>query len=651
MSPRVRQLDRALFGSVLAIALAAGTALFWPSIEQGLFADDYVAMAMLEGAFAAPRGPLDLFDFADGTRADVAAVQRLGSVPWWAPPDFRVSFMRPLSSLLWHVDRALFGSWLAGYHLHSIAAWMLLVVCAAALYRALLPAPIALLALPLFAIDHSLHFPTIWLSNRGGLYAIALGILGLLCHVRGRETADARRAVRLRVASACLFGVGLAFGEWAFPMLGYALAYELLQTSDSVRSRALALAPLALLGSLFLVLRAALGYGARGSGAYVDPGDETAAFLFAMLGRVPVFVADMLFNVPTSYWDHGSSWRNWALQLELISPRLWTRLPEWRAFHFAIGIAACALLAAVVRSSLRRLDAPQRARMKILLVGALFALVPVVGSFPSTRLTIAAFLGIAPWVALVIVQLAQRAFALAGKRVAGFALAYGAIVVILAAHLVHPLTEPIGPMIDNQRATGAWVARAPLDRARVADQHVYLLTSAEFTTTFFFAYIWAAHGGPMPRSVMPLIAAPVALDIARTGDKTLAIRTLGGPLLSSSQEHMFRASSLSARVKQQMRAQGITVTILRTIGGEPYSVELAFERSLDAPSEVLLITTPRGFERFEPPPVGEEKRIPRAPGPSWPGLEHARLVEEIGPLPKALSFAPVSYVLGFDPDA
>ena len=122
-----------------AAILAFGVWSFWPTLELGLAADDYMAVAVAEGRFAAPRDRLDVFNFAGGSAADVQATQRLGSLPWFAPQQLRFSFLRPLSSALWWVDRALFGDALWAYHVHSIALWVLLALAASALYRRLLP--------------------------------------------------------------------------------------------------------------------------------------------------------------------------------------------------------------------------------------------------------------------------------------------------------------------------------------------------------------------------------------------------------------------------------------------------------------------------------------------------------------------------------
>jgi hypothetical protein len=652
---RMRPSPRTLLQlAVLCATLIAGLSLFWPSLNQGVFADDYVAIAMMDGTFAAPRGSLDLFNFASGNPADVTAVKRLGSVPWWAPRDFRVSFMRPLSSALWHVDRALFGTWYAGYHLHSLLAWALLAVSAALLYRTLLPAGIALIALPIFALDHSLHFPTVWLSNRGGLYATALGALALVCHVRGRE-----REPRYLGLSALLWAVALAFGEWAFPMLAYVLAYELFDHGsalgddprrDSIRMRLLGLAPAATLGLVFVVLRAKLGYGATGSGAYVDPADETGLFIGALIGRVPVFVGDMMFNVSSAWWDHGSPWRQTFLDLELISPELWGRMPYWRFFHTLIGFGACALVAVLYGILVRKRPALERKRLTFLLVGGLMSLVPVVGSFPSTRLTMAAFIGVAPLIAAALAALLARAYRMCTRSAVHAAFAYVAACGIVALHGIAPLTERIGLMIDNHRTTAQWVGRAPLDPERVRDQRVYLLASTEFTTTFFFAYIWAAQDKPVPKSVQPLVAAPYAFDVERTGPSTLIIQTLGGGLLTSSQEHMFRSRLVPARVGDRFALDGVRVTVLREYRGEAQSIALDFDLPLDDPSQVLLVAKREGFERWIPPAIGELARVPRAQGPSWYGLERARSIAAIGVPPEAMAYTPTPTAIRFDPD-
>src|SRR5262245_10153307 len=170
------------YAAAVALTLLLGCWRFAPTLELGLMADDYMAVAVVNGTFSAPRSPWDVFNFAGGTVEDVAAAQRLGSLPWFAPPNLRFAFLRPLSSALWSVDMALAGDNIWLYHVHSLAIWIVLAVAAALLYRRILPRSVAALATAIFALDESQLAPVQWLSNRGALYALLLGLLALGAH-------------------------------------------------------------------------------------------------------------------------------------------------------------------------------------------------------------------------------------------------------------------------------------------------------------------------------------------------------------------------------------------------------------------------------------------------------------------------------------
>jgi hypothetical protein len=640
MGTRSRQ--HLFYAAAVAVALGLGLWLFWPTLQLGLFADDYTAAAMMDGTFASARGPLDLFNFADGTPQDVAALRRLGSIPWWAPADFRVSFLRPLSSALWHLDRTLFGNALWAYHAHSIAAWAMLVVATSLLYRRLLPTGVAALATLMFAVDDSHHFPVIWLSNRGGIYAVLIGVLGLLSHLRWRI--DGRRAYA--PISAGLLSVGLLFGEWALPMFAYILAFEALGTREPLTRRALALLPSALPGAVFLIGRAWLGYGARGSGAYVDPGAEPLRFAIAVLQRIPVFMADMIWNVPSSWWDQGTPWRDRILDLGLIAPPLWARLPGWPQFHLGLGMLGFAVFGLALRFTWHGLSASERVHVRWLLLGALLALVPVVGSFPSTRLTLVAFLGMAPVLALVVRQIGRRLWSAPSIGLVRWFSFYAAGLLILWFQLLAPLRDNIEAQVDDFAATTKWVLAAQLDPKRVAQQRVFVLAGGEFTTTFFFAYIWANHGRPLPRSYYPISTAPFAQDIERVTDNGLRLRALGSSYLGSGHEDMFCSAKRRWHEGESVDLAGMRVTAEDTGDGLPFSLRLTFDRSLDDPSYAFLVATSRGLERFAVPAVGQTTRVPRAGYPSWLALAHNREQHRIAPIPEALSFAsPPGFVL------
>jgi len=644
LARRVRRSDVWLL-SALALCLGATSWLFWPTLHDGLFADDFVAAAMLDGKFAAPRAPLDLFNFADGTAEDAAQLRRLGSVPWWAPPDFRVSFLRPLSSALWHLDRAWFGKAYGFYHAHSLAVFFLLVLVTGFLYRTLVPGSIAAIAVTIYALDDSHQFPVVWLSNRGGIYASLFGVLALLAHLRWRDGGKHRYAL----ASSLAITISLLFGEWALPMIAYIIAYELLGAQDSPRTRLLALLPSLVPAVVFLSFRAALHYGARGSGAYIDPGLEPLRFLFTLSHRIPIFVADMMWNVPAEWWDHGTPWRDDLLSRSIIPPSMWVELPSWHFFHVVLGVLGILALGLGLRFCDRGLSLTERRHTRWLLLGALGALVPVVGSFPSTRLTIASFLGVAPTLACVLREVASRLRAAPRIQPLRFAGYYLIVLALLHCQLYAPLQANVEAQVDHYATTSQWVLAAELDPERLPEQRVFLLAGGEFTTSFFFAYIWSSHGRPLPRSYYPITVSPNAHYVQRSRDNELVLRALGGAYLGSGQENMFRSPSHRFHEGEVIRLDGLQITTEQVVDGLPGSLRLTFERSLDDPSYAFLTAKPHGLVRFEVPAVGARRLLARAANPSWTDLDRHRYAKRIAPLPEMLRFAPMPGIVFYQP--
>ena len=326
---------------IVAIVLAIGLIILRPALDAGMITDDYMEAAMLDGTFAARRHPLDLFTFTSGRPGDLAAVQRFGSMPYWTDPQFKLSFLRPLSSAMVVLDRALFGHYLPAYHLHSILWWVALCIVVARFYARLLPASIALLSVAFFSLSSAHHFAVMWLANRGGIVSMCLGVLGLHALLLTKE--PSRRSQGL---AAGLFTLSLLGGEWVFPLFGFALTYPLWGPSGHFSlPRLRRIWPLAVPAAIYLVVRAVLGFGAHGSGIYVDPVNEPARFLQVLSMRAPVLAADLLYAIPAHWWDTGSPWRDALILTGLFKPEVWVKLPSWHAVQISLGVSACLLLA------------------------------------------------------------------------------------------------------------------------------------------------------------------------------------------------------------------------------------------------------------------------------------------------------------------
>lgn len=644
---RLLRQPNVMYGLAVAAIIAILLNYFWPTLHDGLFADDYTAMAMLDGTFAAHRGGFDLFDFANGTPEDVRALQRLGSLPWWAPPDFRISFLRPLSSALWHIDRALFGRAYGFYHAHSLAVFFALVIATAVLYRRLFSWPVALIALAIFAVDDCHHFPVVWLSNRGGIYAVLCGVLTLMAHLRWRS----EHKPLFAWLSALAMVIGLLFGEWALPMLAFVIAYELVGSSDRARTRVLALLPTLLPSVLFLVCRSLMHYGARGSGAYIDPGVEPLRFLLAALHRVPVFFADMIWNIPSEWWDHGTPWRDELLSRWVIPPAVWLSLPGWPLFHLLFGVSAIATLALAVWFFYRGLTREEQSHVRWLLLGSIGALLPVVGSFASTRLTIAAMLGVAPMFALLLREVGRRLAAMPRFRPLPFATSFAVVLVILHMQLLTPLQGDVQAQVDHYLTTAQWVAGSEVDPRQVSHQRVVLLAGAEFTTTFYWSYIWAHEGLPLPLSYYPITATPCAHYVQRTATNELLLRALGGNYLASGEENMFRSPKRIWHEGESMLLDGMRLTTEQVTDGVPGALRLTFDHPLEDPMYVFLVAMPFGLVRFDLPPLGDQRLVARASFPSWIDLQRHKYVLRIAPLPEMLHFGSFPWFVTFKPGA
>src|SRR5258708_37742746 len=105
---------------------------------------------MIEGSCPIHRGPFNLYDFID--EAERPVLIDSGMLPWWAHPELRIRFLRPLPSALRWTEQRLFGRSPAPPHLHSFLWWVAAVLAAHRLFGRLPSARAALMATAIFAL-------------------------------------------------------------------------------------------------------------------------------------------------------------------------------------------------------------------------------------------------------------------------------------------------------------------------------------------------------------------------------------------------------------------------------------------------------------------------------------------------------------------
>jgi hypothetical protein len=297
----------------------------------------------------------------------------------------------------------------------------------------------------------------------------------------------------------------------------------------------------------------------------------------------------------------------------------------------------------------RRLGADERRVLSVLVLGGLLTLVPVSGSFPSTRLTLAAMFGFAPAIALCLREMVAGLRAAAQRGLHVFFPRYLLLLAIVGLQLVAPLRVNHLAEVDGLSMAREWVRGAELDPKKVAGQRVFLLSSSEFISTVFFAYTWAYHGNPMPRSAYVINMAPLALDIERTADNELELRALGGGFVASAGEEMFRTPRKRLSLGATLDVDGMIVGVMRMQDGVPQTLRVRFERALEDPSYVFLVSTEEGLRRFTPPAFGQVTRIPRPARPSWYEQQHAREERRRGTPPEAFAYEPIPAFVDYRP--
>jgi hypothetical protein len=104
---------------------------------------------------------------------------------------------------------------------------------------------------------------------------------------------------------------------------------------------------------------------------------------------------------------------------------------------------------------------------------------------------------------------------------------------------------------------------------------------------------------------------------------------------------MFRTPRKRLSLGTTIDIDGMTIGVLRVQDGVPQTLRVRFERTLEDPSYVFLVSAEEGLVRFTPPAFGQVTRIPRPARPSWYEQQHAREERRRGSAPDAFAYEPI----------
>ncbi len=572
-----------------AACVALGMLLSAASLDTGLGADDHIQQLILKESSSIPgfvRAPLDLFRFADP--ANNASLRDEGVFPWWADPETRLSFFRPLSSLTHFVDHALWPKWQSLAHLQSVLWLGLGFAGLAALYRRLVQPPwVAALAVLAYAVDDARGEPIAWIANRNAVIACSLSVWCLVYFHR-------YRADGYRLGAWIAFGtflLALLSGEGAIATCGYLFAYAVCLDRGPWSRRLARLAPYAAIVVAWRLAVGAFGYGVERSGVYVDPIREPALFIAMVFERLPILLSAQLAGPWAAVWNAS----------QLVLPGI----------QYGLMILALAVLGLTAHLILPLWRRDRVVRFWV--VGSVLSGIPVCATFPADRLLTWVAIGASPLVATLFVALVedakQRGIAPWSPRVA----ALSAVGLAAIHFVIAPLTLPM-------RARGIKAVREMLSLANDSVPKTPDIT--EKTLVFlnppadpFASYvpIMRADAGELRFARQRWLATGTSdVTLERMDRRTFRVRPDGGFLISPS-ERMLRSLRHPMKLGDEVRLTGMTVSISElTWDGRPAEAVVRFDRDADDPSIVWLEWRGRGYAPFALPAVGATVVVPKA---------------------------------------
>jgi len=599
------------------VAALVGVLLASPALGAGLQLDDHLHRFLIGLHVRGEElGPWwDLYAAAEGDAALTRARMDVGFSPWWTLPELRLRFLRPVSAATHYVEYAAWPDAAWAMHLQSLAWYAGLVVGVGVLLRRWLgPTWVAGLGTLFYALDDAHATPVGWIAQRNALVSATLVVLVLVVHDRARRDGW-RPGMWL---GPLVFVLALGAGEASVAALGYLGAHALVleparQGEEGLERWArragrgvLALWPYVVVMIAWRAGYDALGYGAEGSGVYLDPVREPAAFASVLPDRMAALGLSELAWPAADAWAVAPPAWGRARALGVVVLVLVVLVPWWRGIAAERPADGLAGLGAVEG---RSADLARGAAVALL--GAVLALVPAAAVVPADRMLLLVGVGGSAVVAVVIGVAAGEGGAAwcRGSRVVAVVLAP----VLLVVHgVLAPLALPrevaaLSPELEeHQRAA---VESLPADPPLAAQDLVIVNAPPTFVSSTLWLLRWGDPAHALPRRLRVLGSTFAPVVVQRLDAQTLVLQPVGGylgdPFTANARgrAHPFAAGD-------RVELDGWTVEIMGVAQGRPTVVRVRFDVPLEDPSLRWVVWHGDRFVPFSPPVLGHTLAIP-----------------------------------------
>jgi hypothetical protein len=378
--------------------------------------------------------------------------------------------------------------------------------------------------------------------------------------------------------------VAFLAAENSVAILGFVGAYTLCLDDRAWSKRLLALIPSVLATWVWFAWRHSLGYGAYGSGFYLDPFGDAATYLAVLPERYLELLRGQ-FGAPWARADVFAV--SWLKALDALGR--WLILP-------ALGVY-------VARNCDRNRE------LAFWALAGVTALVPLTAAPPNERLLTIA--GIAWWMLT-----AHLLWAVAVRLLAGaLAVRAGAIVLLLSIAVPHFIIAPVALAIGCSRFAAV---TAPDSHAAVlgnspslAATDVVIVNAKDAISAALIPASRLARGLIATRHNHVLGAAIDEVEVTRTDQRTFELYTPPGYLLDLF-ARFWRGAGATMSQGERVVVTGYTAHVLRvTPDGRPLRVRFTFDRPLEDASLRFLYWNGSRFDDFHFSPLGQ-RRIIRA---------------------------------------
>ncbi len=552
-----------------------------PALGVGFVTDDLIHRAIFLGSDLHP--PIDdisffgLFAFINGDPERIKDIMDVGMMPWWTLEDLRVNFFRPLSEITHWIDYLLWPNTPSLMHAQSLLWFGCLIWAVTKLYRRIMGLTwIAGLAALLYAIDDAHGLPASWIANRNALLATFFGVLCLLAHDRWRK--DGWKP-GMFFGPCCLL-LGLLSGESALAACFYLFSYSLFIESGAFHKKMLSLVPYVAVAGTWLLVYKHHGFGAYGSGMYIDPVQEPVTYSFAFIQRAPILLMEQ-FGAPPAFF-YG--------MLPDIGNKI---MLAWAVFFL---LTVCMVIVPLLR---------RNTTACFWMLGMMLSLIPIASTNPMGRLLFFVGLGGMGLLAQFISGFLENADWLPSKK-SWNTLGLILLNFFIGTHILFaPLLLPLNTIFHKSfHATINEPARNNLLNSDVPEQQVVLINPPGFFSVYHTMLIRITEGLATPSYTRLLVTGNVPVEITRTDKWTLEIQPEEG-YFKSFLDKGVRGLATPMELGQKIELTGMSVEILSlTEDNRPKRVKFRFSDSLEAATTKFLVWREGNYHLYKPPDVG-----------------------------------------------